>query len=107
MMSCSRLILTICMVIAIILCFSMVLVSCTTNKEAEKELLPEEFELVLHEVDSNGYTNHKVIYHKETELFHEYKYTYTYDHHTGYRSIDTIETTIYTKTGEIIMKETN
>ena len=93
----------ICLLLIII--FLCSLVSCTTKQEAEANLTPEPFELIIFEEDGYGYVYHKVLYNKETKLYYEYRYFYTYTNSSGYRDLDYIEFIVYDKNGIAISME--
>lgn len=92
-----------------ILCVVLILIclcsftACATKQEAEANLTPEPFELIIFEEDSNGYVYHKVLYNKETKLYYEYRYFYTYN--SGYRVLDYIEFIVYDKNGTTVSTE--
>ena len=80
--------------------------ACTTRQEAEKNLTPEPFELVIYEEDGSGYVYHKVLYNKETKVYHEYRYYYIYIPGSGgYRDLDYIEFIVHDKNGIVISTE--
>lgn len=81
------------------------LVSCVTRQEAEANLTPEPFELVIYEEDGSGYVYHKVLYNKETKVYHEYRYYYNYVPNSGYRDLDHVEFIVYDKNGNIVPSE--
>ena len=79
--------------------------ACTTKQEAEANLTPEPFELVIYEEDGSGYVYHKVLYNKETKVYHEYRYYYNQAPGSGYRDLDYIECIVYDKNGTVISTE--
>lgn len=81
------------------------LVSCASKQEAERNLTPEPFELVIYEEDGSGYVYHKVLYNKETKVYHEYRYYYNQAPGSGYRDLDYIEFIVYDKNGTVISSE--
>ena len=93
----------ICLLLTII--FLCSLVSCTTREEAEANLTPEPFELVIYEEDGSGYVYHKVLYNKETKVYHEYRYHYDRVPGYGYMTLDYIEFIVYDKNGIAISTE--
>lgn len=94
-----------------ILCVVLILIclcsftACTTRQEAEANLTPEPFELVIYEEDAFDYVYHKVLYNKETKVYHEYRYYYNYVPNSGYRDLDYIEFIVYDKNGIVISSE--
>lgn len=91
-------------VILILICLCS-FTACTTKQEAEANLTPEPFELVIYEEDNSGYVYHKVLYNKETKVYHEYRYYYTRVPGSDYRDLDYIEFIIYDKNGTTISTE--
>lgn len=79
----------------LILTLLLLLTSCNTKP-------PEPFELIIYEQDGSGYVYHKVLYNKDTELYHEYRYYY---HETTYRNLDHIDYHVYDKNGKLISSE--
>ena len=93
----------ICVVLILICLCSFT--ACVTRQEAEANLTPEPFELVIYEEDGSGYVYHKVLYNKETKVYHEYRYYYNYVPASGYRDLDYIEFIVYDKNGNVISTE--
>ena len=93
----------ICLILLLVCICS--LVSCTTRQEAEVNLTPEPFELIIYEEDGSGYVYHKVLYNKETKVYHEYRYYYTYTSGHTYRDVDRIEFRVYDENGNIVPSE--
>ena len=93
----------ICVVLILICLCSFT--ACTTRQEAERNLTPEPFELVIYEEDGSGYVYHKVLYNKETKVYHEYRYYYNQVPGSGYRDLDYIEFIVYDKNGTVISTE--
>lgn len=93
-------------VILILICLCS-FTACATKQEAEANLTPEPFELVIYEEDNFGYVYHKVLYNKETKVYHEYRYYYNYEpgSGSGYRNLDYIEFIVYDKNGIVISTE--
>lgn len=89
-------------VILILICLCS-FTSCVTRQEAEANLTPEPFELVIYEEDGSGYVYHKVLYNKATKLYYEYRYFYTYS--GSYRDLDYIEFIVYDQNGIVISTE--
>lgn len=86
----------------LILTLFLLLTSCSTKLQKEINLTPEPFELIIYEQDGAGYIYHKVLYNKDTEMYHEYRYYY---HETGYRNLDHIDYHVYDKNGKLISSE--
>ena len=76
-----------------------------TRKEAEANLTPEPFELIIYEEDGSGYVYHKVLYNKETKVYHEYRYHYDRVPGYGYMTLDYIEFIVYDKNSIVISTE--
>lgn len=93
----------ICVVLILICLCSFT--ACATKQEAERNLTPEPFELVIYEEDGSGYVYHKVLYNKETKVYHEYRYYYNYEPGSGYRDLDYVEFIVYDKNGTAISTE--
>ena len=93
-------------VVLILICMCS-FTACATRQEAEANLTPEPFELIIFEEDGAGYVYHKVLYNKETKLYYEYRYFYTNisGYISGYRDLDYIEFIIYDQTVSVISTE--
>lgn len=93
----------ICLILLLVCICS--LASCTTRQEDESNFTPEPFELIIYEDDGAGYTFHKVLYNKVTNLYYDYQYYYSYIEGSGYRDLERIEFRVYDENGNIVPSE--
>ena len=87
-------------VVLLILIILGAFTSC--NDDSQPETI-EPFEVVLYEEDTYGYPSHKILFHAETEKYHEYIYYYSYD--GCYRNLARVDHSIYDSFGRKINPE--